>query len=228
MEEEFAEFGAIDSEGFRTFSMTLEDGSEIARVSLHIDRISKKFPDYTNDEKNALLTAASIAAARNDSCLNDPQTVLTTIVQRLLPTLVAEQLQTYFPKLAKEALEVVTNACLKFALGGVVEMNGGPRVYDKETAEALLSPLTKTIAKEFLRVRAGRPAETWQRLLRTAEAVGRLKVASEATTREKVAEVLEVDAGTIGDWYPHLNCTWEEWVRASEMAGKIKNNFPAG
>src|SRR5262252_1884491 len=86
MEEEFAEFGAIDSEGFRTFSMTLEDGSEIARVSLHIDRISKKFPDYTNDEKNALLTAASIAAARNDSCLNDPQTVLTTIVQRLLPT----------------------------------------------------------------------------------------------------------------------------------------------
>jgi hypothetical protein len=217
-------FGPLDSEGFRSFSMHDKDGSEIIKVSLHIDRLIKTAPDFTKDEQEGLRTAAAIAAARDDSPLTDPHKTLAVILHPLLPTLIGQQLETLFPRLAWEAIEMVTNACIKFAISGVVEMNGAPRIYNKEAVGFLVSPLIETVTKEFLRLRAGRPAETWQRLLRTAEAVDKLQ---NVNGKEKVAETMNIDVSTLKSWHQNeaLSLSWEEWLRASEMAGEIKNNF---
>jgi hypothetical protein len=53
----------------------------------------------------------------------------------LIPKLVTEQTEKHFPELARIALQAVQDACVKFAITGVIEMNGAPHIYGEETAD---------------------------------------------------------------------------------------------
>ena len=159
-----ATFRPPDSEGFRTVSFLSREGVEVLRLSLNIERIREQFTrtasnleEYSDQEQEGLRTAAIIAAARKESSLHDPNLVLATMLELLIPKFVTEQTEKHFPELAWIALQAVQDACVKFAVSGVIEMNNAPRIYGEETADWIMRDLTEAITKGFVRVKAGRP-----------------------------------------------------------------------
>ena len=175
------EFSPTDSEGFRTVSFYSREGSEVLRLSLHIERFRQHFTrtadlkGYSDDEQEGLRTAAVIAAARKESSLHDPDLVLAGILDLLIPKFVTEQTEKHFPTLAWIALQAVSDACVKYGIRGVVESMHAPRIYGEEAADLITRRLTETIKAEFLGVEAGRPAEVRQQLEDTREALKRIK-----------------------------------------------------
>src|SRR6266511_979320 len=110
----------------------------------------------------------------------------------------SDRTEKLFPELARIALQAVQDACVKFAVSGVVEMNRAPRIYGEETAEWILRDLTATSRKEFLRIKPGRRAEVRKHLEETREAVGRLVTKGvlrigDRPTQEQVAEEIGVE-----------------------------------
>jgi hypothetical protein len=232
------EFGPTDSDGFRTVSFYATEGGEALRVSLHIGRLRQQFAGtasnldhYSADEQEGLRTAAVLAAAREASSLHDPGLVLATMLDLLIPKLVTEQTEKHFPELARIALQAVQDACVKYAVSGVVEMNNAPRIYGEETAEWILRDLTATIKKGFLRIRAGRPAEVGQQLKDTREALNRIKKRKKLSdgtkpTQQQVAEELGIGVRTLRQWPRACKLTWEEWLTASQWESIDKAEIP--
>jgi len=233
-----AKFGAPDSEGFRTVSFYSREGSEVLKLSLHIERFHQQLTrtpssleEYSDDEQEGLKAAAVISAARKESSVHDPNLVLAGMLDLLIPKFVTEQTEKHFPELAWMALQAVQDACVKFAITGVIEINGAPRIYGEETADWILRDLTKIIREGFLRIKAGRPAEVRKHLKRTREAIGRLvtkKVlcAGERPTQEQVAEEIEVDPRSVRDWLRTCKLSWDEWITASQWESVEKAEIP--
>jgi len=234
-----SEFGPIDSDGFRTVSFYATEGGEALRVSLHIGRLRQQFAGtasnldhYSADEQEGLRTAAVIAASRKGSSVHDPGIVLATMLDLLIPKFVTEQTEKLFPELARIALQAVQDACVKFAVSGVVEMNNAPRIYGEETADWILRDLTATIRKGFLRIRAGRPAEVRQQLEDTREALERIKRKKRLRdgrkpTQQQVAEELGIGVRALRDWPQARKLSWDEWVTASQLVCIEKADIPA-
>lgn len=233
-----SEFGPTDSDGFRTVSFYATEGGEALRVSLHIGRLRQQFAGtasnldhYSADEQEGLRTAAVLAAAREASSLHDPGLVLATMLDLLIPKLVTEQTEKHFPELARIALQAVQDACVKFAISGVIEMNGAPRIYGEETADWIVRDLTKVIREGFLRIKAGRPAEVRQQLEDTREALKRIKEKKKRglgkkPTQQQVADELKVGVRALRDWPRACNLTWDEWLIASEWENVQKADIP--
>lgn len=233
-----AKFEAPDSEGFRTVSFYSREGSEVLKLSLHIERFHQQLTttpssleEYSDDEQDGLRTAAVIAAARRESSVHDPSIVLAIMLDLLIPKFVTEQTEKLFPELAWIALQAVQDACVKFAVSGVVEMNNAPRIYGEETAGWILRDLTATIRNGFLRIRAGRPAEVRQRLEDTREALKRIKRKKKLRqgkkpTQQQVAEELGIGVRTLRDWPHACKLTWDEWVTASQWESIEKAVIP--
>jgi hypothetical protein len=232
-----AQFDPPDSEGFRTVSFYGNEGSKVLKLSLHLERLREEFTrtasdlaHYSDNERDGLRTAAVIAAARKESSIHDPGIALATMLDLLIPKFVSEQTEKLFPELARIALQAVQDACIKFAVSGVVEMNRAPRIYGEETAEWILRDLTATIRKEFLRIKAGRPSEVRKHLEETREAVGRLVTKgvlriADRPTQEQVAEEIGVDARSMRDWLTACDLSWEEWITASQWQNVEKGHI---
>lgn len=233
-----ARFGPSDSEGFRTVSFYSSDGAEVLRLGLHIERFNQQLTrtasnleQYSEDEQEGLKTAAVISAARKQSSVHDPNLALAGMLDLLIPKFVTEQTEKHFPELAWMALQAVQDACVKFAITGVVEMNGAPRIYGEETANWILRDLTKIIREGFLRIKAGRPAEVRQQLEDTREALRRVKEKKSLPpgnkpTQQQVAEELRIDVRTLRDWPRACKLTWDEWVTASQWKCIEKAEIP--
>ena len=110
-------------------------------------------------------------------------------------------------------------------------MNHAPRIYGEETADWIMRDLTETIRKEFLRVRAGRPAEIQKHLQETREAVSRLLKNGTLSpglrpTQAQVAEEIGVSERSIRGWLRSCKLTWEEWLTASQWDSVEKADLP--
>jgi len=233
-----ARFGPPDPEGFRAVSFYGADGAEVLRLSLHMERFHQQLTSsasnleqYSNDEQEGLRTAAVLAAARKKSSLHDPDLVLAAILDLLIPKFVTDQTEEHFPTLAWIALQAVSDACVKYAISGVVESMHAPRIYDAEAADLVLRPLTETIRKEFLRIKAGRPAEVRKHMEETREAVrqlvekGELR-AGDRPTEEQLAEKIGIDERLLRNWPGTCNLTWDEWLTASQYKNVQKAEVP--
>ena len=233
-----AKFGPPDPEGFRTVSFFSRDGAEVLRLGLNIERFnqhwtrtSSNLDQYSDDEQEGLRTAAVLAAARKASSVHDPGILLATMLNLLIPKFVSEQTEKLFPELAWRALQAVQDACVKFAITGVIEMNGAPRIYGEETADWILRDLTKIIREGFLRIRAGRPAEVRQQLEDTREALKRIKKSKKLRdgrkpTQQQVADELKIDVRALRNWPRACKLTWDEWVTASQWERIEKAEIP--
>ena len=227
------DFGPTDSEGFRSFSLFTEHGVEIMKVSLHLERFEREFTrtasqleQYSEAEIKGLKGAAVLAAARQDSAIHDPSIALTAMLDLLIPRFVAEQTEKHFPNLTRIAMDTVSEACVSYAINGVVESNGAPPIYDAEKANRLTRPLTNMIRKEFLRVKAGRPSELQDYLSQTREALRRLKQRRIEPTLEEVAHEIGVTTTAIRGWLTHYKLTWEEWLTATQWEKIEKTTLP--
>jgi hypothetical protein len=228
------EFGPIDSEGFRSVCFVNDEGTEVLRLSLHMERYAERYTraasnpsDYTANELNCLRTAAAIAAARHGSI---PVTVaLEVMLQFLIPESVTRQIEAHFPALAREALNAVNLACAKYAIRGIVQSNHVSPIYDDTDASLLLDRLSEAIRKGFLGIKAGRQAEVQMQLADTSEAIRRLMAdgslrGGETPTQKQVADVLKTKQGerTLRTWAHGCELTWEQFVRASEYLARLK------
>jgi hypothetical protein len=122
-----AKLGPPDCDGFRTVSFYSSDGAEVLRLGLHIERFNQQLTrtasnleQYSDDEQEGLKTAAVICAARKESSVHDPNLVLAGMLDLLIPKFVTEQTEKHFPELAWMALQAVQDACVKFAITGVI------------------------------------------------------------------------------------------------------------
>lgn len=233
-----AMFGPPDLEGFRTVSFYGGEGSEILRLSLHIERFRQHFTrtadlkEYSDAEQEGLSTASVIAAARKQSSLHDPDLVLAGILDLLIPKFVTEQTEKHFPTLAWIALQTVSDACVKYGIRGVLESMQAPRIYGEEAAELITRTLTETIRTEFLGIEAGRPAKVRQQLADTREALKRIREKKKLgqgkkPTQQQVAEELGIGVRALRNWPRTCNLTWDECVTASQWKRVEKAEIPA-
>jgi hypothetical protein len=207
------------------------------RLGLHIERLKQHLirtadlKGYSDYEQDGLRTAATIAAAHEESSLQDPNLVLAVILDLLIPKFVTKQTEKHFPTLAWIALQAVSDACVKFGIRGVVESMNAPRIYGEDAADLITRTLTETIRTEFLGVEAGRPAEVRQKLEDTREALKRIKEkkklgAGKKPTQQLVAEELGIGVRALRNWPRTCNLTWDEWVNASQWERVEKAEVP--
>jgi hypothetical protein len=177
-----------------------------------------------------LKTAAALLSGKEDESFADALIAL----QRAISITAMENIERYFPLVAKVALQVATDASVKHALNRTITTVGGPQVYDESAIELLINKADtdglslRSVVNELLGVQRGRPAETWDRLQRTGEILRARDAAHQNLSKEDIAEKLEINVRTLSTWHDDCGLTWIEWLRASENAALVKPSEAEG
>src|SRR5437016_4074122 len=126
-ESDLAKFGPEDANGFRSFSFYTDRG-ESTRVSVNFSvlreylmRTAGDFSLYSDSEQKILKTAAKLLAARTPEELVAREKLDTTqlidlSLTNMLPStaeVTLRSIESWYPPLAKLALQAVSDACVK-------------------------------------------------------------------------------------------------------------------
>jgi hypothetical protein len=234
-EDYLPEFGLPDSEGFRTFALYTPERCEAIRVCVQIENARQFFINtsgdltrrYTEAEVMSLRDAAAFGAARNDAREKagpiDQDSALKSILT-VIPEVMIEDIERYFPPIAKIALQVAADACAKRTLNNIMRSMGAAAIYNEAFVDLLLADLKKAIM-DGLDIDRGRPSEVSLHLAKTREAVIRLRddqaamkrLAGAKPTSEDIASRVdgETDERTVRRWAQKAGLNWHEWLRAS-------------
>jgi hypothetical protein len=108
---------------------------------------------------------------------------------------------------------------VKKGLNKAVKHFGAPRIYDESAIDLLLDDLKKAV-NVFLMIEKGRPAETFEQLEDTREALKRiderehLRLAGKTPTQQQVADEIGREPRTLRTWLETCGASWHEWLGA--------------
>jgi hypothetical protein len=191
-ETDLPKFGTEDANGFRSFSFYTDRG-ESTRISVnfsvlreYLTRTAGDLSLYSDDEQKTLKTAAKLLAARAPEelvareQLDTTQLIDLTLTNMLESTseLTLRSIETWYPPLAKLALQAVSDACVKKALNIVSQGMGAPIITTKKSVEIILNDFCEAV-RVFLN-KAGRPPEVEELIQDVQEAVQRLELKNPA------------------------------------------------
>jgi hypothetical protein len=225
--EDLVKFGPEDANGFRSFSFYTDRG-ESTRVSLnfsvlreYITRTAGDLSMYSDDEQKSLKTAAKLLAARTpDELVVREQLDAAQLIDLSLTNLLQNtaevtlrSIESWYPPLAKLALQAVSDACVKKSLNIVSEGMGAPIVTTKKSVDIILDDFCEAV-RAFLN-KAGRPPESGELIQDVQEAVRRLEATEPGKnpTQQKVAEELGIDPRTLRARLATSRIRWDDLLR---------------